>query len=292
VTLQKQSGFSLLAALVGLAILGIGATLMSRHLSFGMRATQRIKTDVDMQLLKTFIIEGTSCRMSIEALCTPGSLLSLNRDLGGIAKVIVSGDEASPTYFGDSAVRALCAPTGQGIQVQYGLLKKGRSLRSNNASDFKPDPLTSKIKTFNDNDLFLEGLELCASGADQPKLERTLCGLTDPTRGNVGGHGNVRNLCQQACGTPRADICQQQELAYSLRFGLQDTGIQENEYVWYEGVCCGNDGISWVGNCANWTSNRAAQWAPAVQYYKGYGQDDLLFEWNYCNVAQRIACCE
>jgi len=86
--------------------------------------------------------------------------------------VVVSNSTSNPTRMGSWAVRAECAPSGDGITVRAATLRPEGTLTSTTDSAFIPSPLSGRVDTWSSNHtlLFPEGSILCPDAASDTRV--------------------------------------------------------------------------------------------------------------------------
>lgn len=124
------------------------------------------------------------------------------------------------------------------------------------------------------------------------------CGVTAPTTGNfptvvipgVGpttGYRASKALCESACNSPLAHMCSREEIVTSWELGDMPNPPSPG-YLWVKGgdFAYYSSSNNPLYDCAGWTSAVSTSGGACVH------STSNVPNWNWCNLAQPIACCK
>ena len=170
---RSQKGFTIVSVLIAAGIMSVVLMGTMQMLTFLNSANRSLELKGDKESMRRFLLERTSCSTTLgpnaAASCPQGQLIDLKaRHLDGSEVVVISKDGTKPgngswTYRAEGDADA-------SIIVRATLLKRKSAIKSGNADDFYPDPMTKKTVTWNDPEslLFPAGQTLCGSNGSRP----------------------------------------------------------------------------------------------------------------------------
>lgn len=167
-TISNQSGFSLVGAIVAVAIISIGVVSLSKLMTNSSRFGKSVELRADRNISRTHIYDNISCAESLPSnpikFCKGGGRRYIpitNRN--GIEIVKLNPQRASDgTRFGEWDIRASCNGTDEYVTVEA-----RRTYNKNGAKVGLNDPLTGK-KQGEWVDLY-PGYYLCNDELSEPK---------------------------------------------------------------------------------------------------------------------------
>jgi hypothetical protein len=172
---SSQSGFTLIGAVISLAIGAIAAVGMSRMLASSFSFQGKVERDANRTALKNLIVSAVSCRDTLPAgTCIPGDLVELKRKRADGTVATLVSSLGTGTRFGNIAVRAVCGADGESVFAQAARLKPGLPISSSVLASFLPDPFDQMVIDWDNPKALLlaPGLPLClgASNGNGPNL--------------------------------------------------------------------------------------------------------------------------
>lgn len=162
---SSESGFSIVSALVGLALSMAIVAAVSNFMSQGFRGQKAISLRVDKIALAEHLMARVDCTASyVDGITCPSAIpVKLLREDGS---TLVS-NTGTGTKFGEWTIRAECLASNDGIAVKAARLKPGKLLNTTLATDFNADPLTRKIETWShENSLLMpDSIGICPNSS-------------------------------------------------------------------------------------------------------------------------------
>jgi hypothetical protein len=147
----EEQGFSLITVLIGIGIVGILATAVTRLVDFGQKGSKSNELSYDRSILRHYLYQNLSCQHTVpqspSPLCKGDPYVPIKDD--NQANILKMNGPAGDK-LGEWVIRARCMGSQQKILIEY-------SRRAADGSVLK-DPLTGKLQDW--SDLF-PGYQLC-----------------------------------------------------------------------------------------------------------------------------------
>ena len=152
----SQSGFSLVAALVGIALVAIGFSIFAQTMTNHMKLTKRAHIDLDFDDLRKYVGARIDCVKTVTPLpsgCSSGGVIDARKS-DGTTLFTATRTNAISNYLGEYHLRARCVTVGNQFQVIV-------ETRRENPATGAPlnEPLSATASTW--TSLF-KGVPLCA----------------------------------------------------------------------------------------------------------------------------------
>ncbi len=186
----SNRAFTMLEAVITLAIVVIGVSAGTSFMRTQMRAQKRIADGFDALDANRYISERIDCRRTIDVLKGSGRSLSqcaANSELitvygqGATSGVLVSGTATQPTKFGRWVARPRCAADGIILDVAIPVANATSPLTLTDAQStmFQKDPLTGKVLNWSGSPR-LSSRPFCGAEFDEELNPRTTSGNATP----------------------------------------------------------------------------------------------------------------
>ena len=167
-----ESGMTLVGSMISLGFIGLIAVGSMKLMSNQSNANKSLQNRQSRYALKRMLIGKVSCAESFEEeSCNPGEVMEL---LDANEETVVA-KTASGTKSGGFTLRAECNDRGDGIVVKAAHLKNGGSIHSSEKTNFRPDPLTKKRVTWDDDVtlVFGKNLSICPDINGTPSIYKS-----------------------------------------------------------------------------------------------------------------------
>lgn len=204
----REDGASLVAVLVALGLTGIIATVVSSLMEQGMAGKSHFQNAGDREVLRRMMVSAVSCEDSLTpGICSsPGAIVPLRRRHSNGSLSVIASSSGAGTKYGKFTVRAECNATGDGLIIRAVMLADSGTLSSTAAADFRPDPLTKRVETWQTSKSLLmpDNVELCSgfeTTAVEPGINVVTVRSSFAPGGNPYGCGTGGERAREATAT-------------------------------------------------------------------------------------------